>query len=965
LANDKPTSGGTTAEAPGAVSAQRLGGIRADFVASLGRKIHELRDELKKVEAEPRSDLVRDTLRRKLHALGTGARALHFEAMASHILDAEAVLDRASEEGLVTAADLEQVGRALDEMPTLAWSVERPASAPLIKIEPEPSSEPESAELHTVSVLIVGPEDLADMLVEEMGADEAGFECQCNDDLARARSTALAMAPDVVILDGDLPGAADFAEQFLEDPLTELTPVVVVMTPGPDAADSRFRALGVARVMPRPLLAGALRSACQEIIDVRDGKTVPMTLGEPTVEQLGERLALEVRRALVDAVDAHGRTMKVSLGDGAEVWGALWGAIARVREVVATSTGGMVHYSGHGPEGAVALAPMLAGVTGGATPSDRSSGMGRSRDEAMNVNLAGRKVLVADDDPGVTWFISDLLRTAGCVVYEALDGKTALQMAYELSPELLVSDILMPGLDGFALCRALKRDVALRDTPVILLSWKEDLLQRVRELGASAAAYLRKESDAGAILARVREVLRPRARIAARLRGQGEVRGRLDGLTVRTLFELVLAARPAARVSVRDASFLYELELRAGGIHRASRTSGDGTFIRGERVIAAMLGIGAGRFIVSSTKAGAADAGAVPLAEQFAKPIALARSALHATTGARMMTVAKIEFDQDDINGYVLATPEPARELVRRLARGTPPREILLSGDVSPALVEDVLADLATRGVITAVYRADGSNAMRGEGFDPKVMVAELVAGAPIVLPMAPRAPAPKPAAEAPPPETPAPPAEGSLSEPTEPAKLEFHDAAAGETPPPATTLRSSGDASIPLTVEPTDDLRPRAKDADSAPLSARRPQPRHAPEPTSFPLGLAIALGILLVIVAVLGAREWMAAHPHAASAPTAEPPVVAEAPGVRYDGLPPGVAVPQGQGLLSVMVAEGVPVRVDGADARQPRQGRTLRLPLPVGVHLVAVGTGDSARTRIVEVRAGRATSVDLQEP
>ena len=384
---------------------------------------------------------------------------------------------------------------------------------------------------------------------------------------------------------------------------------------------------------------------------------------------------------------------------------------------------------------------------------------------------------MADDDPGVTWFISDLLRTAGCVVHEALDGKTALEMAYDLSPELLVSDILMPGLDGFALCRALRRDVALRDTPVILLSWKEDLLQRVRELGASAAAYLRKESDAGAILARVREVLRPRARIAARLRGEGEVRGRLDGLTVRTLCELVLATRPAARVSVRDASFLYELELRGGGIHRASRTSGDGNFIRGDRVIAAMLGIGAGRFVVSSTKASPADEPTIPLAEQFARPIALARSALQATTGARMIAVAKIEFDQEDIDGYVLATPEPARDLVRRLSRGVPPREILLSGEVSPALVEDVLADLATRGVITAVYRADGSNAMRGEAFDAKAMIAELGGGMPVAPPARSSAVAPA-AADARAASLPE-----SLTEPTVPAKVDFRESAAGEPP--------------------------------------------------------------------------------------------------------------------------------------------------------------------------------------
>ena len=350
-----------------------------------------MREDLRKLEAAPTSEAVRDSLRRKLHALGTGARALHFEGMGTRVMDTEAVLERASVERLVRPGDIDLIARALDELPTLAWGVERPTSTPLSRIDSDPP-EIEAIEVHTVAVLVVGPEDLAEMLVEEEGAYETGFACECVDDLEKARLTALTMAPDVVILDGDLPGAADFAQSFLEDPLTELSPVIVVLTPGPRSAEARFTALGVTKVMQRPLLAGALRSACQDIIDVRDGKTVRMTLGEPTVGQLGERLALEVRRALVDAVDEHGRSITVRLGDGAEVWGALWGAIARVRELVTRGTGGMVHYTGHGPEGAVALAPILAGVTGGATPSDRAATAGRSRDEAMNVSLSGRRV---------------------------------------------------------------------------------------------------------------------------------------------------------------------------------------------------------------------------------------------------------------------------------------------------------------------------------------------------------------------------------------------------------------------------------------------------------------------------------------------------------------------------------------------------------------------------------------------
>src|SRR5690606_148850 len=138
-------------------------------------------------------------------------------------------------------------------------------------------------------------------------------------------------------------------------------------------------------------------------------------------------------------------------------------------------------------------------------------------------------------------------------------------------PDLIVSDILMPKLDGFALCREIKRDVAVRDVPVILLSWKEDLLQRMRELGADADGYLRKEAAASTIVQRIREVMRPRARVEARLAVGGEVRGRLDGLTPRLVLELCCKSRKNLRVSFRDAFFDYTAEVRQGRLVAASR----------------------------------------------------------------------------------------------------------------------------------------------------------------------------------------------------------------------------------------------------------------------------------------------------------------------------------------------------------------------------------------------------------
>src|SRR5258708_9200055 len=102
---------------------------------------------------------------------------------------------------------------------------------------------------------------------------------------------------------------------------------------------------------------------------------------------------------------------------------------------------------------------------------------------------------------------------------------------------------------------------------------------------------MRKEPDSRAILARVREVLRPRARIELRLRAPGEVRGRLDDLSPRLLLDLTCAIRKDARVAVRDATFVYEIDIRGGQPRKATRTASDGSYQSGGARLARPLGV--------------------------------------------------------------------------------------------------------------------------------------------------------------------------------------------------------------------------------------------------------------------------------------------------------------------------------------------------------------------------------------
>ena len=316
--------------------------------------------------------------------------------------------------------------------------------------------------------------------------------------------------------------------------------------------------------------------------------------------------------------------------------------------------------------------------------------------------------MVADDDPAVVWFMSGLLRAAGAEVLEAHDGRTALELTRDGWPDAVISDVLMPGLDGFSLCHELKRDVAVRDIPVILLSWKEDLLQRVRELGADAAAYLRKEATASQVARRVREVLGPRARVEARMAAGGEVRGRLDGLTPRLVLQLACRTGRDLRVSVRDAAYLYEVEVRGGRLRCATRTASDGSFERGDAAIGALLGASAGRFVVTAASDTARQEFEGTLEQVLARPIGRARAVQELLDAEGLLDVERVEIDAAGMASYLESTPEPARGLVQRIIDGASPRAMLLAGEASARLLEDVLSDVARHGAVRRVVQSDG-----------------------------------------------------------------------------------------------------------------------------------------------------------------------------------------------------------------------------------------------------------------
>jgi len=118
------------------------------------------------------------------------------------------------------------------------------------------------------------------------------------------------------------------------------------------------------------------------------------------------------------------------------------------------------------------------------------------------------KILVADDEEDVLNLVSMNLKNAGFTVLQAVDGSEAIQKARTQSPALIVLDIMLPGMSGLEVCRALKGEAATAQIPVILLTAKAEEVDRIVGLELGADDYITKPFSPRELVLRVKSVLR-------------------------------------------------------------------------------------------------------------------------------------------------------------------------------------------------------------------------------------------------------------------------------------------------------------------------------------------------------------------------------------------------------------------------------------------------------------------------
>jgi len=170
------------------------------------------------------------------------------------------------------------------------------------------------------------------------------------------------------------------------------------------------------------------------------------------------------------------------------------------------------------------------------------------------------RILVVDDEPAIVNVLAYNLKRANYEVLIARDGETALEQARQGRPDLVILDLMLPGLDGLEVCRRLRRQ---GDLPIIMLTARDEEIDRVVGLELGADDYVVKPFSVRELMARVKNVLR---RTAGSTGGTAEQRMRVGRLRVDPDRREAHWDETALTLTALEFELLYTLASHAGRV---------------------------------------------------------------------------------------------------------------------------------------------------------------------------------------------------------------------------------------------------------------------------------------------------------------------------------------------------------------------------------------------------------------
>ncbi|MBI3988116.1 MAG: response regulator [candidate division NC10 bacterium] len=180
--------------------------------------------------------------------------------------------------------------------------------------------------------------------------------------------------------------------------------------------------------------------------------------------------------------------------------------------------------------------------------------------------MAGEKILVVEDEPLITQMLGDLFGPLAFEVLIAHNGVEALELAWEKEPDLILLDIMMPKIDGFEVAKILKENPKTRHIPIIFLTAKVGIEDKIRGFQLGADDYITKPFQPQELLARIQGVLR---RVKPEKEETPGMKGSLKVMSLPNLLQLLEIERKSGVLTLVKGEERGLLYLREGRIVNA------------------------------------------------------------------------------------------------------------------------------------------------------------------------------------------------------------------------------------------------------------------------------------------------------------------------------------------------------------------------------------------------------------
>jgi CheY-like chemotaxis protein len=181
-------------------------------------------------------------------------------------------------------------------------------------------------------------------------------------------------------------------------------------------------------------------------------------------------------------------------------------------------------------------------------------------------------ILVVEDDPALLKLTCTVLRHAGHVVREASNGEEALELTKETSPDLIVTDIMMPAMDGWTLVKQLRTQRHTAFTPILFLTQLDSYDDRVKGFRLGADDYLTKPFTPRELVARVERMLDPDAIFkdtAGFIDAGSDMEGKLERIGMSAVMVMLESERKTGVLTVESSGETCRVWFRAGATVRA------------------------------------------------------------------------------------------------------------------------------------------------------------------------------------------------------------------------------------------------------------------------------------------------------------------------------------------------------------------------------------------------------------